>query len=315
MKFIRFLKKFAIFFVFIGAAIFVNIWKLTQDKPESSVPKPQLVQDSMDSTTSSFQMTTQTQEHIQAQATLTSIVTTTAPIVYQTVDDSYFQDALFIGDSRTEGLALYGNTTNADYFCGVGMTIYDVQEKKAGNPNRNESCTLAQKLAQQQYGKVYIMLGLNELGTGSTEKWASAYADVIAQIREAQPNAIIYIQSILCVSAAKDDPNGAINNQMVHNRNEALKQLENKKQSIYYLNVNEAVTDANGYLDASLTSDGIHLLGKSLSIWKQYLEHHAIDKLYGVSEEPSITTYTTAVSVTDSENTNGIVDSSQSDFS
>ncbi|MFR4476949.1 MAG: GDSL-type esterase/lipase family protein [Ruminococcus callidus] len=110
------------------------------------------------------------------------------------------------------------------------------------------------------------MLGLNELGTGTTESWAQTYAGVISQIRQAQPNAIIYLQSILVVAASQDNPGGAINNATVNARNQALEALANPQDNIYYLNVNEAVMDANGCLDASLTSDGIHLLGNSLSV-------------------------------------------------
>ena len=224
------------------------------------------------------------------------VTTTTAPTpVFQTVDDSYFDDALFIGDSRTEGLALYGSLTNADYFSSVGLTIFKVTEKAAGNPNTGESVTLAQKLAQKQYGKVYIMLGLNELGTGTTESWAQAYAQVIAQVRQAQPNAVIYLESILVVAASQDNPGGAINNATVNARNQALEALANPQDNIFYLNVNEAVMDANGCLDASLTSDGIHLLGNSLSLWENYLKQHAIVLGGTAVSTTAPTTYTTAV--------------------
>lgn len=66
----------------------------------------------------------------------------------------------------------------------------------------------------------------------------------------------------------QDNPGGAINNATVNARNQALEALANPQDNIFYLNVNEAVMDANGCLDASLTSDGIHLLGNSLSLWR-----------------------------------------------
>ena len=165
----------------------------------------------------------------------------------------------------------------------------------AGNPNTGESVTLAQKLSQKQYGKVYIMLGLNELGTGTTESWAQAYAQVIAQVRQAQPNAVIYLESILVVAASQDNPGGAINNATVNARNQALEALANPQDNIFYLNVNEAVMDANGCLDASLTSDGIHLLGNSLSLWENYLKQHAIVLGGTAVSTTAPTTYTTAV--------------------
>ncbi|MCC8112133.1 MAG: GDSL-type esterase/lipase family protein [Ruminococcus sp.] len=212
------------------------------------------------------------------QTETTTVESTTEPpaeVQFQTVDQSYFDDALFIGDSCSEGLALYGSFTNADYFTSVGLSIFKINEVEAGNPNKGENITFSQKLSQQQYGKVYIMLGLNELAVGSTESWAETYESVIEQIREAQPNATIYIQSILPVSASEDDPNGEINNQSISTRNEALEQLKKPEDHIYYLNVGESVMDENSYLESSYTSDGIHLLGNSLSIWEDYLKSHA----------------------------------------
>lgn len=286
-NFLKFLKQYPLILAFVVSIAVANVWKLVQsaNKIENPAATPAVT-------------TTLPQETDDVISLATSAVTTEPTPVFQTVDTSYFDDALFIGDSRSEGLALYGNLSNADYFTSVGMSIFKVTEKSAGNPNLGESCTLSQKLAQKQYGKVYIMLGLNELGTGTTESWAQAYADVIAQIRQAQPDAIIYLQSILVVSASQDNPGGAINNNAVNTRNAALEALADPQNNIYYLNVNEAVMDANGCLDASLTSDGIHLLGNSLSLWEDYLKQHAIvpGGTTGMLLTPtSPTTYTTAV--------------------
>ena len=284
MNFLKFLKQYPLILAFVVSIAVANIWQVVQNAKKID-----------NSATTASQTTTSA-----AQTTLAAgqpvVTTTTAPTpVFQTVDYSYFNDALFIGDSRTEGLALYGSLTNADYFSSVGLTIFKVTEKAAGNPNTGESVTLAQKLAQKQYGKVYIMLGLNELGTGTTESWAQTYAQVIAQVRQAQPNAVIYLESILVVAASQDNPGGAINNATVNVRNQALEALANPQDNIFYLNVNEAVMDANGCLDATLTSDGIHLLGNSLSLWENYLKQHAIVLGGTAVSTTASTTYTTAV--------------------
>ena len=287
MNFLKFLKRYPLIMAFVVSIAVANIWDLVQNAKKIEDPATTMAQ-------------TTTQPAETTLATGQPLVTeTTAPAaVFQTVDDSYFSDALFIGDSRTEGLALYGSLTNADFFSSVGLSIFKVTEKAAGNPNTGESVTLSQKLAQKQYGKVYIMLGLNELGTGTTESWAQTYAGVISQIRQAQPNAIIYLQSILVVAASQDNPGGAINNATVNSRNQALEALANPQDNIYYLNVNEAVMDANGCLDASLTSDGIHLLGNSLSLWEDYLKQHAIVPGGTGTAATTLTTYTTAVTNT-----------------
>ena len=275
--------------VFVICILVANVWKAVQsaDRVQDTAVLPSEV------TTMTTQVSTQQAVVMGSDGSVTTPPPVTQPPqpTFQTVDASYFSDALFVGDSRSEGLALYGDLTNADYFTNVGMSIFQLNDVKAGNPNQGEQIPFSQKLAQKHYGKVYLMLGLNELGTGTADSWASAYAEVVAQVRTAQPDAIIYLQSILPVSAAKDDPNGAINNATVRVRNEALRALEDPAQHIYYLDVSQAVSDANGCLDASYTSDGIHLLGNSLYLWETYLEEPAI-----VLEDATSETMTTVIS-------------------
>ena len=57
----------------------------------------------------------------------TSVSPTTAetePTTEPAPDESWFDDALFIGESRTAGLQGYGRLGKADYFCGEGLTVY-----------------------------------------------------------------------------------------------------------------------------------------------------------------------------------------------
>ena len=85
------------------------------------------------------------------------------PLQFTTVDTSYFDDALFIGDSRTVGIAEYGSLKNATYFADVGLNVYVAQTKAIAVKNVG-TVTLPQLLSQKTFGKVYIMLGINELG-------------------------------------------------------------------------------------------------------------------------------------------------------
>ena len=52
---------------------------------------------------------------------------------FTTVDASYFDDALFIGDSHTDGFKDYAGLPNADYLCHNGLTVWSAVEK-AGSP-------------------------------------------------------------------------------------------------------------------------------------------------------------------------------------
>ena len=85
------------------------------------------------------------------------------PRSFVTVDYDYFDDALFIGDSRTVGLMEYGNLENAAFFADSGMSVFSLQTKKISVPETGK-VSLEEMLLQKQYGKIYLMLGINELG-------------------------------------------------------------------------------------------------------------------------------------------------------
>lgn len=78
------------------------------------------------------------------------------------VDGKWFEDAVFIGDSRTEGLRNYDGLGNATYYAVKGLMVNTVYTKTATLDGKNQ--TVMQALRGRKFGKVYIMLGINELG-------------------------------------------------------------------------------------------------------------------------------------------------------
>ena len=77
------------------------------------------------------------------------------------IDESWFDDALFIGDSRVVGLRDVARLGKAHYFCEVGMTVFKLlncytYDYGFGNGN------LDKVLQKNTYGKIFIHLGLNE---------------------------------------------------------------------------------------------------------------------------------------------------------
>lgn len=195
---------------------------------------------------------------------------------FQPVDEDYFTDALFIGDSRTVGLSEYCEPldTRATFYAKVSLTIYGVMDKEFVKAE-DSKISIAQALSERQFGKIYIMLGLNEIGTGTAESFAEEYANVIARIRELQPDAIIYIQGIMHVTANKSDHDKYFTNDNINKRNEALSQLADNK-TVFYMDMNEAVDDENGNLLKELSFDDVHLKASSYDRWYQYLLQHGI---------------------------------------
>ncbi|MBO4901131.1 MAG: hypothetical protein J5509_12670 [Lachnospiraceae bacterium] len=201
-----------------------------------------------------------------------------APKDFIAVNDDYFRDALFIGDSRMVGLSEYCEPldTRADFYVKKALTIYNILDGKPIRSFDGTSKSLWEVLEEKQYAKIYIMVGINEIGVGNSEYFKDAYSQVVDRIREAEPHALIFINSIMHVSKSKSDSDGLYNNPNINARNDAIASLADNI-SIFYLNVNEAVDDENGALRADLTFDDIHLRGSSYEPWHEYLLSHGIE--------------------------------------
>ncbi|MBO4845228.1 MAG: lipase [Lachnospiraceae bacterium] len=191
--------------------------------------------------------------------------------VEQPVDQSYFNDAVFLGDSRTVGLQLYSGWDNCDYLADVGMTIYDCLDRDISFGDIQHT-TAREVLSTSRYGKVYIMLGINECGS-NINTYFDKYTEVVDQIHRWQPDAIIVVQGIMKVGAQKSATHPSINNANITARNEKLATLANDWY-IYYLDINEAVCDENGNLTDGYSFDQVHLYAKYYSLWCDYLLEH-----------------------------------------
>lgn len=188
--------------------------------------------------------------------------------VFLTVDESWFDDALFIGDSHIEGFCDYGGLYNATYYFKRGLDIWSVMKKAFVGGKQ----TIPQALSEQQFGKIYIMLGINEIGCGTTDSYAEQYANVVAQLRELQPDAVIYIQSIFHTSQRKSDAT-IYNNDTINARNEAISQIADGER-VFYLDCNVVFDDENGALTASYTGDGVHVMAPYYTMWRDFLLQH-----------------------------------------
>lgn len=200
--------------------------------------------------------------------------------VYMTVEDDYFSDAVFIGDSRTVGMYEYGDLEEiATFYASTGLSVYDIfKEEFVKLPNRKKKASVLEALEESSFAKVYLMLGINEMGTGTAETFAAKYAEVLARIRELQPDAIIYIQGIMKVSAKRSAQGDYIHNEGITARNEAIAQLADNEK-VFYLDVNPLICDESGGMVAEYTTDGVHLKAKYIGIWKQFLKEHAISQM------------------------------------
>lgn len=180
-----------------------------------------------------------------------------------------YNNTLIIGDSRAEGFKLYSGVKNASYFCMKAMTIDQIVEGKQVTID-GQSVSVYDMLGAKTYDKVIVGVGLNELGWNHIETFLDDYGKLIDNIKEKQPNATIYLQAVLPVSKSKSDSDKVHNNAQIYWYNENIIKLASDK-GVQFVNPAAALVDADGYLVAEATTDGVHLNSDYCKVWAKYL--------------------------------------------
>lgn len=185
------------------------------------------------------------------------------------VDDSWFDDALYIGDSRTDGLRLFCRTGQADYFAVTGLTVFSALKKTAKDVNFSAQ-TLGSLLDSKTYGKVLICLGLNECGS-RVQNIISAYRGLVDTVREKQPGAAIIIQAVMTCGHAKADDSPNFGPANLNRLNASIK-LMAQDSGAYYIDPNTLFADSEGYLPGKFSRDGCHFYAKYYKLWVDWIK-------------------------------------------
>ena len=182
--------------------------------------------------------------------------------------EHYFDDALFIGDSRTTGLFEYADMGAADVFADSGMSLYKVMEARLTVGSLGEK-TLQELLAEKQYGKIYLMLGINELGYDQ-ERTAVKYRELVQYLKQMQPQADIILETNMHVSKKKSDADSIYNNANIDAFNSRIREIASE-EGLTCIDVNERFDDGEGNLAEEYTADDAHLLGKYYAEWADWI--------------------------------------------
>lgn len=196
----------------------------------------------------------------------------------EAVDNSYFDDAAFVGDSRTDGFLIYSGIGTGKNLTSNGLSIFKLGEKKALTIDGQEY-TLLEALALEKYGKVYLSLGVNELGYYDDQGFYDSYCKAIDDIRAIQPNAVIYIQGLIPLNEdviAQTDGRTYLTNEHLRVYNDLMRKAAQEKQ-VVFLDLYPEFVNEDGQLPAEASKDGVHLRGDWCKQWLAYLKTHTVD--------------------------------------
>lgn len=197
------------------------------------------------------------------------------------VDYSYFDDAIFFGDSISVGIPLYMKTLvpNAAVIAMTGVSPHTVSTSQCIELDGTRVTMLEAAAAKGERRKVYIMLGANALDLDEAS-FISGYKTFVQSVQQMYPDAVVYIQSMLPVTRAVNNvyksPN--VNNGLITQYNNSIR-LMAKELGVYYLDVAQCMADADGYLPAEASPfDGMHLTPEYYIKWFDYLRTHTAKK-------------------------------------
>ena len=118
--------------------------------------------------------------------------------------------------------------------------------------------TPLEALGTKTYGKVYLLLGVNELGWYNDQRFYKAYGGLLDLVRDAQPDAQIYLQTLLPVTAEKSDSHAYLTNDLV--------------------DLHASFAGDDGALCPEESTDGVHLTKSAYQRWLEVLRTHTVSK-------------------------------------
>ena len=201
------------------------------------------------------------------------------------VGASYFDDAVFVGDSVSMSLQFYCASSKAlgkaTFLCAGSLSPvnahWEVTEDSRHPIYKGEKLLIEDAVKKSGAKKVYIMLGINSLG-GNFDGTVRDLTDLIWKIIEKSPDVQIIVQSVTPMTSTSPIYKPSLNNNIIYKYNEKLLEICNK-YGWYYINVAEAVSDSSGYLRDDYCSDpkdmGIHFNFEADKAWTEYLKIHA----------------------------------------
>ena len=190
---------------------------------------------------------------------------------YKDVDADYFATSLFIGDSRIEGLHDYSGWDKAYFAYKTGLSVFNMMSETL---NTNDGkCTLSEVLENYTFDNIYIMIGINELGSGTVSDFADKYKENLETIKSMQQDARIIILGIMYVTKEYSDSSDVYNNDNINAKNAAIASFANGTD-IFYLDMNPAVVDENMALREDISFDGVHLIAKYYYLWTDFMCSH-----------------------------------------
>ena len=189
--------------------------------------------------------------------------------------EEYIDETLFLGDSNTARMRLYGYISYDNSVASVGMAARSIESYACAKFSGYSSYkTMPEAVALMQPRRVLITFGTNDVSSSLTaEKFIENYESGIKAVQEAYPSVDIIVNSIPPIG--KQHSNSDMSQSQIDAYNKAIVQMC-EENGWKYLNSAEVLKGSDGYAKSGyVDSDGIHLTRTALDALFEYIRTHS----------------------------------------
>lgn len=193
----------------------------------------------------------------------------------------FFDDAAFIGDSISHTLMLHhtktGDFGDAIFFVRGSLGVHNTQNKQLTVFYQGQSLTPWEALAASGVNKVFIMLGMNDIGYYGIDDTMEKWETFLAHIRESCPDIQVYIQAQTPMwSKGKK---GLLTSENIDLYNQRLQEFA-EENDCHFLDVTPYLKDSTNSLAKPYCSDFyVHMNYEGTAVWADFLKN------YGAQQE------------------------------
>ena len=190
----------------------------------------------------------------------------------QTVDSSFFDDAVFVGDSISLKLSQYAASSGAlgrAKFLVIGS--FGVNNAVNDHPDTRVTYQgvkyqdIEEAIKATGAKKMFIMFGMNDIGLHGIDKTITNWGVLVDLIRSQCPDIAIYIQSMTPIWTGGEK--GKLNNANVLKYNEKLQNFA-QNNGCKYIDIHPYMQDSTGGLATVFCSDKyVHLTNEGAQRW------------------------------------------------
>ena len=264
--------------IIIGGIVAVILCIVLAGAPQT--PAPQAVPDEVLIVSSDVPLADEPQTNNDIFASALNTGEYSGTVLEETADAGagYVRETLFIGDSNTAGMILYGSNTDVTMDNGIGivsMGISHVETLRCVKFQGMGAVPIPEAIKIMQPRRIVITYGTNDFYL-SPEEFAKKYNSALKAIREAYPYADIIIGSIFPIT--QNCSYYTVSMPVIDKFNLELVKLA-RETGVKFLNWSEVLKDpVTGYAKSEyMSGDGVHLNKSGAEQVIKYFRTHSLD--------------------------------------